>query len=146
MDGGAWRATVHGVAKRVRHDWATKHPKTGVEMSASFPSITQEPVSQLSQHHTGTGQPAFPASHRNQSAGFPSITQEPVSQLSQHHMGTGQPAFPASHGNGSNYVQNSGSGSSEVTVMFVLPVGLCFHLLSLSEVSLFRRQIVTLNE
>ena len=57
-----------------------------------------------------------------------------------------QPAFPAAHGNQSNYAQNSGSGSSEVMVLPVLPVGLCFHLLSLSEVSPFRRQIVTLNE
>ena len=27
MDRGTWRATVHGITKRVGHDWATKEQR-----------------------------------------------------------------------------------------------------------------------
>ena len=41
MNRGSWRATVHGVRKRVRHDLATEQQQTDTYSTKSKPSCTQ---------------------------------------------------------------------------------------------------------
>ena len=42
MDKGAWQATVHGVAKRVRHDMVTKQQYRQYKMNSASSQISKK--------------------------------------------------------------------------------------------------------